>query len=72
MADTWASIRAAGDAARRGVEAARIRAALEAHGWSMSRAALALEVDVETLSRYLSRRHPEVCAERRLMVSQKL
>lgn len=71
MADTWKSIRADGDAARRGVEAARIRAALEANGWSMSRAALALEVDVETLSRYLSRRHPEVCAERRVMVSQK-
>lgn len=71
MADTWASIRADGDAARRDVEAARIRAALAAHGWSMSEAAIALGVNVETLSRYLGRRHPEVCAERRLRVSQK-
>jgi hypothetical protein len=68
---TWASIRAAGDAARRGAEVPAFRAALEANGWSLARAAIALAVDRETLSRYLARRHPELCRERREMTSRK-
>lgn len=71
MADTWTAIRAAGDRARRTAEAARIRRALARSGWSLARAAVALEVDVETLGRYLARRHPDLCAERRRMTKRR-
>jgi DNA-binding NtrC family response regulator len=71
VADTWASIRAAGDAARREAEGKAFRTALEANDWSMTRAAMALAVDVETLSRYLARRDPALCAERREMAKRR-
>jgi transcriptional regulator of acetoin/glycerol metabolism len=70
-APSWASIRAAGDAARRGAEVPAFRAALAANGWSLMQTAIALKVDRETLSRYLARRHPELCRERREMASRK-
>lgn len=71
MADTWASIRADGDRARDVAVASRVRRALARSGWSLARAARALEVDVETLGRYLARRHPELCAERRRMAKRR-
>lgn len=71
MADTWARIRADGDRARDVAVAIRLRRALARSGWSLARAARVLQVDVETLSRYLARRHPDLCEERRRMAKRR-
>lgn len=68
---TWKSIRERGDRARRAAEEGAFRQALARHDWSMTRAAMALMVDVETLSRYLVRRHPALCRERRRMAKRR-
>lgn len=67
---TWRSIRAGGDAARRVSEAGAILRALTRSRWSLAAAARSLEVDVETLTRYLRRRHPELLETRRRMVER--
>lgn len=67
---TWRSIRAEGDAARRVAEANAITRALARARWSLAGAARSLEVDVETLTRYLRRRHPEILETRRRMVDR--
>lgn len=69
--DTFASIRADGDRARRVEEGGRLRLALARARWSLTRAALALEVDVDTLRRHLQRRHPDLCEERRRMLCRR-
>lgn len=71
MGDTWASIRAAGNRARDTAVEVRVRRALARSGWSLARAARALAVDVETLSRYLARRHPDLYEERRWRVKRR-
>lgn len=68
--DTWSAIRADGDQARRVAESGRLRRALARARWSLARAALALEVDVDTLRRHIERRHPDLCAERRRMLAR--
>lgn len=67
---TWRSIRAEGDAARRVAESGPILRALARSRWSLAGAARSLEVDVETLTRYLRRRHPELLETRRRMVDR--
>jgi transcriptional regulator with GAF, ATPase, and Fis domain len=67
---TWRSIRAQGDAARRVAEVGAITRALARARWSLAGAARSLEVDVETLTRYLRRRHPELLETRRRMVER--
>ena len=67
---TWRSIRAEGDAARRVAEVGAITRALTRSRWSLAAAARSLEVDVETLTRYLSRRHPELLRLRRRMADR--
>jgi transcriptional regulator with GAF, ATPase, and Fis domain len=67
---TWRSIRAQGDAARRVSEAGAVLRALARARWSLARAARSLEVDVETLTRYLRRRHPEILETRRRMAER--
>jgi transcriptional regulator with GAF, ATPase, and Fis domain len=67
---TWRSIRAEGDGARRVAEVNAITRALARARWSLAGAARSLEVDVETLTRYLSRRHPELLRLRRRMADR--
>jgi transcriptional regulator with GAF, ATPase, and Fis domain len=67
---TWRSIRDAGNKARRTSEAGAILRALARARWSLAGAARSLEVDVETLTRYLSRRHPELLRLRRRMADR--
>jgi transcriptional regulator with GAF, ATPase, and Fis domain len=67
---TWRSIREAGDKARRASEAGAILRALTRARWSLAGAARSLEVDVETLTRYLRRRHPELLETRRRMADR--
>jgi hypothetical protein len=68
---TWRAIRAAGVRARRTAEAGPLARALARHGWSLTRTAVALAVDVDTLRRHLSRHHPALCRMRRRALARR-